>query len=35
MIATGGATLPAEVEAVLTEHDGVLDVVVVGLPDPE
>jgi bile acid-coenzyme A ligase len=26
---------PAEVEAVITEHPGVLDVVVVGLPDPE
>ena len=36
MIVLGGANVyPAEVEAVLTEHDGVLDVVVVGLPDPE
>jgi bile acid-coenzyme A ligase len=36
MIVTGGANVyPAEVEAVLTEHPGVGDVVVVGLPDPE
>ena len=36
MIVTGGANVyPAEVEAVLTEHEGVLDVVVIGLPDPE
>jgi bile acid-coenzyme A ligase len=36
MIVTGGANVyPAEVEAVITEHTGVLDVVVVGLPDPE
>jgi bile acid-coenzyme A ligase len=36
MIVSGGANVyPAEVEAVITEHDGVLDVVVVGLPDPE
>jgi bile acid-coenzyme A ligase len=36
MIVTGGANVyPAEVEAVLTEHPGVFDVVVVGLPDPE
>jgi bile acid-coenzyme A ligase len=36
MIVTGGANVyPAEVEAVITEHPGVLDVVVVGLPDPE
>lgn len=36
MVVTGGANVyPAEVEAVLTEHPGVLDVVVVGLPDPE
>jgi bile acid-coenzyme A ligase len=36
MIVTGGANVyPAEVEAVLSEHPGVLDVVVVGLPDPE
>ena len=36
MIVTGGANVfPAEIEAVLTEHRGVLDVAVVGLPDPE
>jgi bile acid-coenzyme A ligase len=36
MIVSGGANVyPAEVEAVLTEQAGVLDVVVVGLPDPE
>lgn len=36
MVVTGGANVyPAEVEAVITEHPGVLDVVVVGLPDPE
>lgn len=36
MIVTGGANVyPAEVEAVLSEHPGVLDVVVIGLPDPE
>jgi bile acid-coenzyme A ligase len=36
MIVTGGANVfPAEVEAVISEHPGVLDVVVVGLPDPE
>jgi bile acid-coenzyme A ligase len=36
LVVTGGANVyPAEVEAVLTEHPGVLDVVVVGLPDPE
>jgi bile acid-coenzyme A ligase len=36
MIVSGGANVyPAEVEAVITEHQGVLDVVVVGLPDPE
>jgi bile acid-coenzyme A ligase len=36
MIVSGGANVyPAEVEAVITEHRGVLDVVVVGLPDPE
>ena len=35
MIVTGGANVyPAEVEAVLTEHEGVFDVVVIGLPDP-
>lgn len=36
MIVTGGANVfPAEVEAALSEHPGVHDVVVVGLPDPE
>jgi bile acid-coenzyme A ligase len=36
MIVTGGANVyPAEVEAVLSEHPAVLDVVVVGLPDAE
>ena len=36
MIVTGGANVfPAEVEAALSEHRGVADVVVVGLPDPE
>jgi bile acid-coenzyme A ligase len=36
MIVSGGANVyPAEVEAVISEHKGVLDVVVVGLPDPE
>jgi bile acid-coenzyme A ligase len=36
MVVTGGANVyPAEVEAVITEHPGVLDVVVVGLPDAE
>jgi bile acid-coenzyme A ligase len=36
MIVTGGANVyPAEVEAVITEHSGVLDVVVIGLPDSE
>ena len=36
MIVTGGANVyPAEVEAVISEHPDVLDVVVVGLPDPE
>ncbi len=36
MIVTGGANVfPAEVEAALSEHAGVADVVVVGLPDPE
>lgn len=34
MIVTGGANVyPAEVEAVLTEHPAVADVVVVGMPD--
>jgi bile acid-coenzyme A ligase len=36
MIITGGANVyPAEVEAVLTEHPGVQDAVVIGLPDEE
>jgi bile acid-coenzyme A ligase len=36
MIVTGGANVfPAEVEAALSEHPGVADVVVVGLRDPE
>jgi len=36
MIVSGGANVfPAEVEAALSEHPGVLDVVVVGLPDDE
>jgi bile acid-coenzyme A ligase len=36
MIVTGGVNVfPAEVEAVLTEHPAVDDVVVIGLPDPE
>jgi bile acid-coenzyme A ligase len=36
MIISGGANVyPAEVEAALSEHPGVVDVVVVGRPDPE
>ncbi len=36
MIVTGGVNVfPAEVEAALSSHPGVADVVVVGLPDPE
>jgi bile acid-coenzyme A ligase len=36
MIVTGGANVfPAEVEAALSEHRQVLDVVVIGVPDPE
>jgi bile acid-coenzyme A ligase len=36
LIITGGANVvPAEVEAALSEHPGVADVVVIGLPDPE
>jgi bile acid-coenzyme A ligase len=36
MIITGGVNVfPAEVEAAVSEHPGVADVVVVGLPDPE
>ncbi len=36
MIVSGGANVfPAEVEAALSEHPDVADVVVIGLPDPE
>ena len=36
MIVTGAANVfPAEVEAALSEHPGIADVVVVGLRDPE
>jgi bile acid-coenzyme A ligase len=36
MILTGGANVfPAEVEAALSEHSDIVDVVVIGLPDPE
>jgi bile acid-coenzyme A ligase len=36
MIVTGGVNVfPAEVEAALSEHRGLADVVVIGLPDPE
>jgi bile acid-coenzyme A ligase len=36
LIITGGANVfPAEVEAALSEHPGVIDQVVVGVPDPE
>ncbi|HEX5588094.1 MAG TPA: AMP-binding protein, partial [Acidimicrobiia bacterium] len=36
MIITGGANVfPAEVEAALSEHAGLVDVVVIGLPDAE
>lgn len=36
MIVTGGANVfPAEVEEALSEHPGIVDVVVVGLRDPE
>jgi bile acid-coenzyme A ligase len=36
MIITGGANVfPAEVESALVEHDGIADVVVIGLPDSE
>jgi bile acid-coenzyme A ligase len=36
MIITGGANVfPAEVECALVEHDGIADVVVIGLADPE
>ncbi len=36
LIITGGSNVyPAEVEAALTEHPGVADVVVIGLPDQE
>lgn len=36
LIITGGANVyPAEVESALAEHDGIADVVVIGLRDPE
>jgi bile acid-coenzyme A ligase len=36
LIITGGANVfPAEVEMALIEHPDILDVVVIGLPDPE
>jgi bile acid-coenzyme A ligase len=36
MILTGGANVfPAEIEAALSEHPGIADSVVIGLPDPE
>jgi bile acid-coenzyme A ligase len=36
MIVTGGANVyPAEVEAALSEHPRIADVIVIGLPDPE
>ena len=36
MIITGGANVfPAEIECALAEHDGIADVVVIGLADPE
>ena len=36
MIVTGGVNVfPAEVEAALSEHAGIADAVVVGIPDPE
>jgi bile acid-coenzyme A ligase len=36
MIISGGANIfPAEVEAALSEHEGLADAVVIGLPDPE
>ncbi|MGD9796735.1 MAG: class I adenylate-forming enzyme family protein [Acidimicrobiia bacterium] len=36
MIVSGGANIfPAEVEAALSEHTGLADAVVIGLPDPE
>jgi bile acid-coenzyme A ligase len=36
MIVSGGANVfPAEVETALSDHPGIADVVVVGLPDPE
>jgi bile acid-coenzyme A ligase len=36
MIITGGANVfPAEVECALVEHDGIADVVVIGLADSE
>lgn len=36
MIITGGANVfPAEIEAALSEHPGLVDFVVIGIPDPE
>ncbi len=36
MIVTGAANVyPAEVEAALSEHPGIIDVVIIGLRDPE
>jgi bile acid-coenzyme A ligase len=36
MVVTGGVNVfPAEVEVVLSEHLGVADVVVIGVPDPD
>ena len=36
VLRTGGETVsPAEVEAVLATHDGVAEVAVIGLPDPQ
>jgi bile acid-coenzyme A ligase len=36
MIISGGANIyPAEVEAALSEHDHIVDVAVIGVPDPE